>query len=176
LFSNLAAALVWVPLLVLGRLNPEMLPHPQLLVGPITAMEHGLLFLKSCLVGSSWLFAYFAVKHLPISIAGSVRSTGPVFTIVGALMLFSFPVPLAVEHTSHRPGPFSGRLFLFQSHGRPGCHGVSHCLPSAGSRSGNLFCRDLPLQRKTLFPKASLCVRNPSRHPDNSYELGGPKT
>jgi bacterial/archaeal transporter family protein len=88
LFSNLSAALVWVPLLILGRLHPELLPHPQLLVEPISLKEHGLLFLKSCLVGSSWLFAYFAVKHLPISIAGSVRSTGPVFTIAGALLLY----------------------------------------------------------------------------------------
>ena len=88
LFSNLASALVWIPLVLTSHFQASWLPHPELMVYALTPMEHGLLFLKSAIVGSSWLFAYFAVKHLPISIAGSVRSTGPVFTILGALLLY----------------------------------------------------------------------------------------
>ena len=88
LFSNLASALVWIPLVLTSHFQASWLPHPELMVYALTTMEHGLLFLKSAIVGSSWLFAYFAVKHLPISIAGSVRSTGPVFTILGALLLY----------------------------------------------------------------------------------------
>lgn len=88
LFSNLAAAVVWLPLVLISYTQPDSIPHPELLVTELSLVEHGLLFLKATIVGSSWLFAYFAVKHLPISIAGSVRSIGPVFTILGALLLY----------------------------------------------------------------------------------------
>lgn len=88
LFSNLAAAVVWLPLVFISYMAPESIPHPELLVSELSLLEHGLLVLKATIVGSSWLFAYFAVKHLPISIAGSVRSVGPVFTILGALLLY----------------------------------------------------------------------------------------
>jgi bacterial/archaeal transporter family protein len=88
LFSNLASAVVWVPLVLLSHYQKDWLPHSELLVSELSLREHGLLFLKASIVGSSWLFAYFAVKHLPISIAGSVRSTGPVFTIFGALVIY----------------------------------------------------------------------------------------
>lgn len=88
LVSNFAAAVVWLPLVFISYTKPELIPHSELLVSELTGVEHGLLFLKAMIVGSSWLFAYFAVKHLPISIAGSVRSVGPVFTIFGALLLY----------------------------------------------------------------------------------------
>lgn len=88
LFANLTSAMVWIPLVVLSYTKPELLPHPQLLVAKLSAKEHLFLFLKACLVGSSWLFGYFGVKHLPISIAGSIRSTSPVFTIIGAIWIY----------------------------------------------------------------------------------------
>ena len=88
LFSNLASAIVWLPLVCISYFEPSLIPHSELLVSELSYQEHGLLFLKSAIVGTSWLFTYFAVKHLPISIAASVRSTGPVFTILGALLLY----------------------------------------------------------------------------------------
>lgn len=88
LLSNLSAALVWAPLVAISRIYPEHVIHPELLVDPISLAEHGLLFIKSAIVGTSWLFGYFAVKHLPISIAGSFRGIGPIFTIIGAFLLY----------------------------------------------------------------------------------------
>ncbi len=88
LFSTLAGALVWIPLVVLSYQWPEFLPSEQLLVQKLGLREHLLLFAKACIVGSSWMFGYFGVKHLPISIAGSIRSTGPVFTLIGALLIY----------------------------------------------------------------------------------------
>ena len=50
--------------------------------------EHRLIILKSAIVLSSWILGYFAIKHLPLTIAGSVNATRPVMTIVGALLVF----------------------------------------------------------------------------------------
>jgi transporter family protein len=38
-------------------------------------------------VATSWLCSYFAVKHLPVSIAAPIRATGPVWTLLGALLV-----------------------------------------------------------------------------------------
>ncbi len=91
LISNFAAALVWAPLTALSYVGAPGLLHRELQVETISAAEHmphALLLLKSALIGASWLMGYFAVKHLPISIGGNFRAIGPVFTIVGAFILF----------------------------------------------------------------------------------------
>jgi drug/metabolite transporter (DMT)-like permease len=51
--------------------------------------QHAHLALKSLIVALSWMCAYFAVKHLPVSIAAPIRATGPMWTLVGALLLLS---------------------------------------------------------------------------------------
>lgn len=52
------------------------------------AHSHGLLWLKSLIVSGSWTCAYFALKHLPISLGAPIRSTQPLFTVAGAILLF----------------------------------------------------------------------------------------
>ncbi len=64
-------------------------PGHLLYVPAVGGTLHGLIFLKSMLVGSSWIFAYYALKHLPITIVTPIRATGPVWTLFGALILFS---------------------------------------------------------------------------------------
>ncbi|MEO0414234.1 MAG: EamA family transporter [Verrucomicrobiota bacterium] len=49
--------------------------------------EHGYLLAKSLLVSFSWVFGYFALKHLPLSTAGPIRSTGPLWTVLIAVLL-----------------------------------------------------------------------------------------
>lgn len=44
--------------------------------------------LKAVIVLSSWTFAYFAMKHLPITIAGTIKASQPVLTLLGALLIF----------------------------------------------------------------------------------------
>ncbi len=89
LISNLTAALVWAPLVVVSEMVPERLVGTAFFVDSLSLAEHGMLFLKSAIVGSSWLFGYFAVKHLPITIIGNFRAIGPIFTIMGAFLLFA---------------------------------------------------------------------------------------
>lgn len=57
-------------------------------VAPITPADHRLIIIKSAIVLSSWLLGYFAIKHLPLTIVGSVNATRPVLTIVGALLVY----------------------------------------------------------------------------------------
>jgi drug/metabolite transporter (DMT)-like permease len=56
-------------------------------VAPLTLAQHGQLLLKSAIVAASWMASYFAVKHLPVSIASPIRASGPVWTLVGALLV-----------------------------------------------------------------------------------------
>ena len=51
--------------------------------------EHKYILLKSCIVLASWLFAYFGLKHLPITIVGPINATRPVMVLIGALTFFA---------------------------------------------------------------------------------------
>ena len=37
---------------------------------------------------TSWLFGYFGIKHLPLTIVGPINATRPVLTLVGAMFVF----------------------------------------------------------------------------------------
>lgn len=84
--ANLCSASVWLTLMAVNALHPGALPA-SLVVAPLNAGEHAQLLLKSALVAASWTCSYFAVKHLPISIAAPIRATGPMWTLIGALLV-----------------------------------------------------------------------------------------
>ena len=46
------------------------------------------ILLKSCIVLSSWVSGYYAMKHLPLTIVGPVNATRPVLVLIGAMVLF----------------------------------------------------------------------------------------
>lgn len=49
---------------------------------------HKYIILKSLIVLSSWIFGYFGMKHLPLTIVGPINATRPVMVLVGALLVF----------------------------------------------------------------------------------------
>jgi bacterial/archaeal transporter family protein len=85
-FSTLTSATVWGVLLLLGALRPGALPA-SLSVPSLPWLAHAQLLLKSAIVAASWLCTYWAVKHLPISLAAPIRATGPLWTLGAALVL-----------------------------------------------------------------------------------------
>jgi transporter family protein len=85
-FANVCSALVWIFLLAAPALAPGSLPS-GLHVASLTLLQHVQLLGKSALVAASWVCTYFAIKHLPLSLASPVRATGPVWTLLGALLL-----------------------------------------------------------------------------------------
>ena len=50
--------------------------------------EHKYIIGKSIIVLSSWIFGYFGMKHLPLTIVGPINATRPVMVLVGALLVF----------------------------------------------------------------------------------------
>lgn len=85
-FANVCSATVWLGIMAAAALLPAAVPTP-LAVEPLNGLQHAQLLLKSVIVASSWVCSYFAVKHLPVSLASPIRATGPVWTLIGALIL-----------------------------------------------------------------------------------------
>lgn len=50
---------------------------------------HKYVFVKAIIVLSSWIFGYFAMKHLPLTIVGPMNATRPIFVLLGAIIFFS---------------------------------------------------------------------------------------
>lgn len=81
LLNVCTAAAIWSPFVVgawwIGAPQGSWL-HDLI---SLTGTQHLLLMMKSVIVGSSWSLAFFALKHLPISIASPIRATSPLWTI-----------------------------------------------------------------------------------------------
>lgn len=84
--STLCGAAVWAVLLLAGLAAPSLVPA-AFVPAPISAVQHGQIFLKSMIVAASWAFTYFGIKHLPLSLAAPIRATGPLWTLAGALVV-----------------------------------------------------------------------------------------
>ncbi len=58
-----------------------------------------LVFLKSFLVSASWAFVYYGLRELPVSIAAPLRATAPLWSVIGAVILFG-----EIPHGLQYPG------------------------------------------------------------------------
>lgn len=65
-----------------------MLDGSMFYVEPCGWEQHKYIVLKACIVLSSWVFGYFAMKNLPITIVGPINATRPVMVLVGAMLAF----------------------------------------------------------------------------------------
>lgn len=83
----LSAAILSVPLL-LSRCCPQMMSDTLFFVPTLDPVAHGYTLLKSLLVLSSWVFAYIALQRLPLSVVSPMQATRPMWTLLGALILF----------------------------------------------------------------------------------------
>lgn len=89
LFLNTVfCSLLFLPAIVLSRLYPVWMSGTLFYVPVADRTAHGFIVIKSLIVLSSWIFAYFATKHLPITLTGPVKATQPVLTLLGALLIF----------------------------------------------------------------------------------------
>jgi drug/metabolite transporter (DMT)-like permease len=57
-------------------------------ISDIPWKTHGFIAIKSAIMASSWVLAYQALKHLPITIVTPIRSAGPFFTFIGAILIY----------------------------------------------------------------------------------------
>ena len=86
--ASLTGSLLFLPEVILSYLSPELAGRHSLYIVPLNTQAHFYVFMKSCLVGASWIFNYYGIKHLPLTIVSPIRSTGPLWTLIGALIIF----------------------------------------------------------------------------------------
>ena len=87
LLNTIFSSLIFLPFIILsttGAITPDTIFH----VPTYGWEEHKYILLKSVIVLSSWVFGYFGIKHLPITIVGPINASRPVMVLVGALTFF----------------------------------------------------------------------------------------
>ena len=88
LFLNTVfSSLIFLPFILLSS-STHILAGSIFFVSQGGWEVHRFILLKSLIVLSSWIFGYFAMKHLPLTIVGPINATRPVMVLVGALLVF----------------------------------------------------------------------------------------
>lgn len=88
LFLNtLFSSLIFLPFIVLSY-SGDALNGSLFHVASGGWAVHRYIVLKSVIVLASWVFGYYGMKHLPLTIVGPINATRPVMVLVGALLVF----------------------------------------------------------------------------------------
>ncbi|MBO4850539.1 MAG: EamA family transporter [Prevotella sp.] len=88
LFLNTVfCSLIFLPFIILSS-TTTLLDTSQFHVPEAGWEAHKFILLKSVIVLLSWLFGYFGMKHLPLTIVGPINATRPVMVLCGALLVF----------------------------------------------------------------------------------------
>lgn len=87
-FNTLFSSLFFLPFIIssvggFGWFDNTFFEIPQ---GDLRS--HTMVVIKSAMVLTSWIFGYFGMKHLPITIVGPINATRPVLTLLGATLIF----------------------------------------------------------------------------------------
>lgn len=88
LFLNtLFSSLIFLPPIILSAYTNIL--DGTIIYTPVAGWEvHKYIILKSIIVLTSWIFGYFGMKHLPITIVGPINATRPVMVLLGAMIIF----------------------------------------------------------------------------------------
>ncbi|WP_035336937.1 EamA family transporter [Dokdonia sp. PRO95] len=89
LLGTLSAGFVLIlPFFIGSRFFPEYTKEIGFHITSIPWKTHGFIIIKSMIMTASWILAYQALKHLPITIVTPIRSAGPFFTFIGAIFIY----------------------------------------------------------------------------------------
>lgn len=86
--NTLFSSLIFLPFILISAYAPSVLNDSIFYVPEAGWEVHKFIILKSFIVLSSWIFGYFGMKHLPLTIVGPINATRPVMTLVGAMLIF----------------------------------------------------------------------------------------
>ncbi|WP_298475365.1 EamA family transporter [uncultured Maribacter sp.] len=86
--TTTAGFLLLLPLYIISYYFPEYTKEIGFYINTLSWKMHGFIFIKSMIMASSWILAYQALKHLPITIVTPIRSAGPFFTFIGAILIY----------------------------------------------------------------------------------------
>ena len=86
-FNTLFCSLLMLPFTLLSAKTGVL--DGSIFYVPTAGWEkHRLLMLKAFIVLGSWIFGYFGMKHLPITLFGPINATRPIIVLLGGLLLF----------------------------------------------------------------------------------------
>ncbi|MDE5708638.1 MAG: DMT family transporter [Alistipes sp.] len=88
LLNTLFSTLIFLPTILAAECGLDWFDGTVLKSTSGDLHAHGLVLLKSAIVLTSWIFGYFGMKHLPITIVGPINATRPVMVLVGAMLVF----------------------------------------------------------------------------------------
>lgn len=87
-WATFCGSLTTLPFLLISRFLPDLLQSSDFFVHQLPLTTNLLILLKSVIVGSSWICAYYSLKHLPISIVAPIRSSSPFWALIGAIIIY----------------------------------------------------------------------------------------
>jgi transporter family protein len=88
LLNTLFSSLLFLPVIISSERDLGWFAGSIFDVEPQPLRVHLLIILKSAIVLSSWIFGYFGIKHLPLTLVGPINATRPVLVLVGAMLIF----------------------------------------------------------------------------------------
>ena len=88
LVGTVASSIIFLPIWILS-ISHSISTSNLFYIPPINYSEHILILIKTLIVLTSWIFTYFALKHLSLTTTSPIRASGPVWTLFGAIIIYN---------------------------------------------------------------------------------------
>lgn len=88
LLTIAVSTLLFLPFIISSQFSLGWFDGTMFDIPKGTLHDHWLVLIKSVIVLASWIFGYFGIKHIPLSIYGPISATRPVIVLLGAMLLF----------------------------------------------------------------------------------------
>ncbi|MFI3258990.1 MAG: DMT family transporter [Rikenellaceae bacterium] len=88
LLNTLFSSLIFAPMILSAELGVGWFDGTIFEGERGDLQAHLMVMLKACIVLSSWVMGYFAIKHLPLTLVGPINATRPVMTLIGAMLIY----------------------------------------------------------------------------------------
>lgn len=118
LYVTALSTLILSPFILTSVFGWEWLRGTAFDVAPGSTRDHLLVLLKASIVSISWITGLMGLKNLPITTAGTIKTSRPVFVLLGSILIFgerlnlwqwvavllAFSALWLLGHTSKREG------------------------------------------------------------------------
>lgn len=118
LYVTALSTLILSPFVLTSAFGWHWLENTSFNASPGTLRDHLLVILKAFVVTISWVTGLMGLKHLPITTAGTIKTSRPVFVLLGSILIFgerlnpwqwvavlvAFVALWLLGHTSRREG------------------------------------------------------------------------
>jgi len=88
LYATMLSTVLLSPFILTSVFGWHWLDGTVFAVGDGTLHDHLLVLLKSVIVAISWITGLMGLKNLPITTAGTIKTSRPVFVLLGSILIF----------------------------------------------------------------------------------------